>query len=1125
MKICFDPRRRPAGGRILFAVAGVVLGTTGSAFAAPCLTPSFAPATNIAIGPQKPFSVAVGDFNSDGVADLATANYGSGTVSVVLGAGDGGFGPKTNFGVGAEPRDIAVADFNGDGRADFVTANHGSANVSVRLGNGMGGFVAAMDVAVGQAPSSLVVADFNNDGRADIATANRNSNTVSIRRGNGAGSFSGTTNFLVGTGPRTVAAGDFNNDGKLDIVTANVAASSLSVRLGTGTGSFGAITTIAVAGTPRGIAVRDLDGDGDADLAVGLETLNAVGILLGNGAGSFGPITLFATGSLPYYVAAGDFNADAVIDLAVANSGSNDVSILLGTGLGDFGPATPLAAGSKPYTIVATDLSGDGRIDLAVANSTATKLSLILNTCDGDACVATCAALDPCHDVGTCDPSTGLCSAPEKANGTPCDDGDACTQTDTCQAGVCAGADPILCTASDPCHLPGTCDATTGACSNPPVGDGTSCGNDGATCGDGIAQPGEACDGGDLSGHTCASLGHVDGALACSPTCDTFVTSGCSDCGNDMAQGAEVCDGADLMGQTCLTMGPFSGGSLACNGACTAFDTSSCNGPPTIPGPRFPLNGSSVGSVHADGTRRPAFVWAPAEVAGGAAITYELQYGTDPGFAGGVTNVSTPSLDHQPPTDLAVAALAPVGARYFWRVRACAGAACSAFSPARYVDVGRTGPDFNGDGYADLVVGVALDDTTDVNAGAVSIYFGGPGSTFETTPNATLLGEAREDGFGISVAWGDVNGDGFADLVVGASKNDAAGADAGAAYVYLGGAGDSFDATPDKTLLGATAGDVFGFSVAAADVNGDGFADIAVGAPRDGTSGAEAGAAYIYFGAPDNGFDDTPDGELVGAAAGDMFGVSLAARGDVDEDGFADVVVGAPRNDAAGVNAGAAYLFLGGAGSSFDSTPDGELLGLAAGDELGLPVAVVGDVNGDRFEDIVVGARRDSAVSKYAGAAYVYFGGSSFDGVADGVLRGAAAFDQLGTSVSGAGDVNGDGFADVVVGGPLNDAAASAAGAAYIYLGGPGATFDTTADSTVVGARARDVFGSAVAGAGDTNGDGYGDVVVGAPWNDAAGRSAGAVYLFPGATGGVAPAPIGVIRGRASADELGATVL
>jgi hypothetical protein len=381
----------------------------------------------------------------------------------------------------------------------------------------------------------------------------------------------------------------------------------------------------------------------------------------------------------------------------------------------------------------------------------------------------------------------------------------------------------------------------------------------------------------------------------------------------------------------------------------------------------------------------------------------------------------------------------------------------------------------------------------------------------------TLVGAASGDNFGGAVAGaGDVNGDGVADVIVGAYSSDAGGMDAGQAYVYFGGTRP--DAKPDLVLTGEAPGDLFGVSVAGAgDVNQDGFADVLVGAYENDFRGANAGRAYLFLGGQRP--DSKPDLVLTGEAAGDAFGYAVASAGDVNGDGAADFLVGAYENSARGAGSGRAYVYYGGAG--MDSRPDLTLSGEAAGDLFGISVSSAGDVNGDGHADIVVGAYQNDAGGANAGRAYVYFGGPRADDRADLVLTGASAGDLFGFSVSSAGDVNRDGNADVIVGAYHNDAGGADAGRAYVYFGG--ARPDGTADLVLTGEAAGDAFGYSVACGGDTNGDGFDDVLVGAYGNDAGGSASGRAYAF---YGGAAPdaVPDFTVTGEATLDNLGYAV-
>src|SRR5229473_403315 len=293
-----------------------------------------APQTLVAGG--TPESVAVGDFNGDGAADLAVANYiAAGTVTVLLGNGDGSFQAPRAFSTGGRyPFSVAVGDLNGDGRPDLAVVNVSSNSASVLLGNGDGTFQVPRSFATGGTPISVAVGDFNGDGAADLAAVNITSNNISSLLGNGDGTFQMPRSFATGGTPISVAVGDFNGDGRLDLAVANQASDNVSVLLGNGDGTFQAARSFAAGSFPWSVAVGDFDGDGVPDLVVANQNSSDVSVLLGNVDGAFQVPRSFAAGSTPMSVAVGDFNGDGRLDLAVANRDSNRVSVLInGTGL------------------------------------------------------------------------------------------------------------------------------------------------------------------------------------------------------------------------------------------------------------------------------------------------------------------------------------------------------------------------------------------------------------------------------------------------------------------------------------------------------------------------------------------------------------------------------------------------------------------------------------------------------------------------------------------------------------------------------------------------------------------------------------------------------------------------
>ncbi len=452
--------------------------------------------------------------------------------------------------------------------------------------------------------------------------------------------------------------------------------------------------------------------------------------------------------------------------------------------------------------------------------------------------------------------------------------------------------------------------------------------------------------------------------------------------------------------------------------------------------------------------------------------------------------------------------------------------------------------DVNGDGIDDVLIGAYnARPAGRSSAGESYVVFGGAGvgsggsfelSSLDGTNGFVLNGIDPFDasGFALSGA-GDVNDDGVDDFILGAISGDPNGVvNAGESYVVFGGAGVGAGGSLELTALNGTNGFVLngieamnqtGIAVSVAgDVNGDGTDDIIIGAiSADPNGNSSAGESYVVFGGAGIGssgvielsaLDGSNGFVLEGSDAGDLSGASVSTAGDINGDGVADICISAPYADPNGnTDAGKSYVVFGGVGigssgtfalSALNGTNGFVINGVNTDDASGLPFAVAGDVNGDGVDDLVIGASRsDPNGANSAGTSYVLFGGASvgssgvvelsaLDGTNGFVLNGIDANDRSGRAVAGAGDVNGDGVDDLIIGAQGADPNAnSSAGEAYIIYGGVGIgssgvieldSLDGLNGYTLLGIDPGDSTGIAVSGAGDFNGDGVADVVIGA---------------------------------------------
>ena len=487
--------------------------------------------------------------------------------------------------------------------------------------------------------------------------------------------------------------------------------------------------------------------------------------------------------------------------------------------------------------------------------------------------------------------------------------------------------------------------------------------------------------------------------------------------------------------------------------------------------------------------------------------------------------------------------------------------------------------DVNGDGYDDLIIGARRADPGGNDEGETYVVYGGasaPGtagvlelSALDGTNGFTFNGIDADDFSGRSVSSaGDVNGDGYDDLIIGAWQADPNGSRSGETYVVYGGASapgtagvldlSMLDGSNGFILNGIDRADTSGVSVSSAgDVNGDGYDDLIIGARQADPNGFMSGETYVVYGeasAPGTGgvlelstLDGTNGFTLNGTDADDYSGTSVSSAGDVNGDGYDDLIIGANATYT-GVG-GKTYVVYGGASapgtrgvlelSALDGTNGFTLNGIDEYDDSGYSVSSAGDVNGDGYDDLIIGAY---GANNSFGETYVVYGGASAPGTAgvlelstlDGTngftLNGIDSGDRSGRSVSSAGDVNGDGYDDLIIGARRADPNENRdSGETYVVYGGasaPGTAgvldlsmLDGSNGFILNGIDASDYSSDSVSSAGDVNGDGYDDLIIGARSADPHGGNSGETYVVYGGKTGTESPLLVTAQGTAAADN------